>query len=201
MARTAILSRRGFLGVGGAAAALAAAGGSYAWLMGSDEDYARMAGDAAPVLLSIKEYAVLDALAAALVHPIKRGPGVGQAMTALRIDRELSLHHESTLAADVRASLALLEHAPALDGLGPRFTALSDSDKQAFLAGCAGAGGGIRRAAYAGVRFLVLFFYYTDDRTWPGIGYAGPSVEEKPFEGGNRIANLRAAPLRPTAGA
>lgn len=181
-------SRRGFLGAG--AAAVIAAGGGYLWLRGSDEEYARMAAGAAPIVLSIKEYAVLDALAAAIIHPLKNGPGVRAAMTALRIDRELSFHHDSSLADDIKASLTLLENISALDGLGPRFTGLSDTDKQVFLANCAGAGPGLRRAAYNGIRFLVMFFYYTDDRTWPDVGYSGPFVDEKLFEGGNRIANL-----------
>ncbi len=188
--RTAVLSRRGFLGVGGAAV-IAASG--YVWLSGSDAEYARMAAGASPKLLSIKEYAVLSALASAIIFPLGAGPSVKDAMTALRIDRELSLHSESSLASDVKASLLLLEHAPVLDGLGPRFTELSPKSQLDFLKNCTTAGAGLRRSAYVGVRFLITFFYYTDDRAWPGIGYAGPMVEEKLFEGGNRIANLKLA--------
>ncbi|MBA4306912.1 MAG: hypothetical protein C0429_09280 [Sphingopyxis sp.] len=191
MTPSRFVSRRGFLGVGAAAAIMA--GGGYLWLRGSDAEYARMAAGAAPVTLSIKEYAVLDALAAALIHPLKDGPGTSAALTALRIDRELSFHHDTSLAEDIKASLALLENLPALDALGPRFTALNNKDKQSFLANCAKAGPGLRRAAYNGIRFLVMFFYYTDDRSWPAIGYSGPLVDEKPFEGGNRISNLGAA--------
>jgi hypothetical protein len=182
------LSRRGFLGVGGAT--LAAAGAGYFWVTGSDAGYARMASGAKPSLLSIMEYAVLDALATAIIHPINGAPDAKKALTALRIDRELSLHHDSSLSTDMKASLGLLEHAPLLDGLGPRFTDLSASAKQTFLANCMNAEPGLRRAAYNGVRFLIVFFYYTDDRAWPGIGYGGPFVDEKIFEGGNRIANL-----------
>lgn len=183
-----ILSRRGFLGAG--VAATIAAGGGYLWLAGSDAEYARMAAGAQPTLLSIKEYAVLDALAEAIIHPLGGGPGVRKARTALRIDRELSFHDDNSLAEDIRASLALLENMPALDGMGPRFTGLNAKDKQVFLSNCVNAGPGLRRSAYNGVRFLIVFFYYTDDRTWPDIGYAGPLVDEKVFEGGNRIANL-----------
>ena len=198
MTPVSFFSRRGFLGVGAAAAI--AAGGGYLWLRGSDAEYTRMAAGAAPVLLSIKEYAVLDALAGAMIHPLKGGPGVRAAMTALRIDRELSFHHETSMADDVKASLALLENMTALDGLGPRFTGLNDKDKQTFLANCAAAGPGLRRAAFNGIRFLVLFFYYSDERTWPGVGYSGPLVDEKLFEGGNRIANLDAAKAGLTGG-
>lgn len=194
MTPTSFFSRRGFLGAGAATAILA--GGGYVWLRGSDADYARMAAGAAPVVLSIREYAVLDALAAAIIQPLRGGPGVGAAMTALRIDRELSFHHETSMVDDIKASLALLENMSVIDGLGPRFTALDDADKQTFLANCVNAGPGLRRAAYNGIRFLVVFFYYTDDRTWPGIGYAGPMMAEKLFEGGNRIANLTGSTAR-----
>lgn len=159
-----------------------------------------MAAGVTPVVLSIREYAVLDALAAAIVHPLKDGPGVRRAMTALRIDRELSFHHETTMLDDIKASLTLLENMPALDGLGPRFTALSNADKKVFLANCSGAGPGLRRAAYNGIRFLIVFFYYTDDRTWPAIGYSGPFVDEKPFEAGNRISNLGNAKVSQAGG-
>lgn len=179
-------------------AAAIAAGGGYLWMRGDDEEYERMAAGAVPVVLSVKEYAILDALAAAIIHPVKNGPGVGKAMTALRIDRELSLQPETSLANDIKASLALLENMSLLDGLGPRFTGLSHKDKQVFLASCANAGPGLRRAAYNGIRFLIVFFYYTDDRTWPALGYSGPLVDEKLFEGGNRIANLGSAKTRYT---
>ncbi|UNK79591.1 hypothetical protein MNQ96_00385 [Sphingopyxis granuli] len=189
-------SRRGFLGTGAAVAI--ATGGGYLWLRGDDEEYERMAAGAAPTVLSVKEYAVLNALAAAIIQPPKAGPSVGEAMTALRIDRELSFHHETSLTGDIKASLVLLENMSLLDGLGPRFTGLSEKNKQLFLANCANAGPGLRRAAYNGIRFLIVFFYYTDDRTWPALGYSGPFVDEKPFDGGNRIANLTSAKARHT---
>lgn len=189
--RLAGLSRRGFLGVTGLAAAVA--GGGYLWLAGNDDEYLQLADGAQPSLLSIKEYAVLTVLAGDIIRPFGKGPSVKDAMTALRIDRELLFHGDSSLADDFRAGLQFLEHAPAMDGLGMRYTSLSSADRQKFLASCAGSEAGLRRAAYAGVRFFTIFFYYSDDRTWPGIGYGGPLVDEKLFEGGNRIANLKLA--------
>ena len=62
MTSFSFFSRRGFLGVGVAAAI--AAGGGYLWMRGDDEEYERMAAGAVPVVLSVKEYAILDALAA-----------------------------------------------------------------------------------------------------------------------------------------
>ena len=193
MSRSSFISRRGFLGIGGASAALALVGGG-AWLSGDDAVYRQLSGGFEPEILSLKEFGVLSALASAMIAPLPGGPSVRDAMTPARIDKELSFHPESTLAEDIKASLVLLEHAPLLSGLGPRFSELDEAGQKKFLSLCAAGGPGLLRSAYAGIRFLVVFFYYTDDRTWPGIGYAGPTTPEKLFEGGNRIANLKQKP-------
>lgn len=189
MSRGGIISRRGFLGAGGAAIAISAVAG-IVWLQASAPDYVKLAGGLTPTTLGVSEFGVLSALAAAMIAPMPGGPSVKDAMTAARIDRELSFHPDSTLAEDIAASLTLLEHWPIVQGYGARFTALAAEQQATFLSACANGGPGLTRSAFAGVRFLVVFFYYSDDRTWPGLGYAGPSMPEKLFEGGNRIANL-----------
>ena len=192
MGRGGIISRRGFLGVGGATLAVSAVAG-VAWLEASKPDYVALGSGFSPKTLSISEFGVLAALATAMIAPLPGGPSVKDAMTAARIDRELSFHRDSTLAEDIAASLTLLEHWPIVQGYGARFSALGASEQKAFLSACANGGPGLTRSAFAGVRFLVIFFYYSDDRTWPGLGYAGPQIAEKPFEAGNRIANLQSA--------
>ncbi|UYV16575.1 hypothetical protein [Porphyrobacter sp. ULC335] len=189
MSRAGVLSRRSFLGVGGAAVAASLVAG-YVTLGGDDAEYRALGGGFEPVVLDIAEFGILSAVAAAMIAPLPGGPSVVQTMTAARIDRELSLHHDNTLAADIKASLTLLEYLPLTQGFGARFSALGTGDQLKFLKQCAAGGPGVVRAAYAGIRFLVVFFYFTDDRTWPGLGYAGPQMPEKLFEGGNRIANL-----------
>jgi hypothetical protein len=178
MSRAGVLSRRSFLGVGGAAVAASLVAG-YVTLGGDDAEYRALGGGFEPVVLDIAEFGILSAVAAAMIAPLPGGPSVVQTMTAARIDRELSLHHDNTLAADIKASLTLLEYLPLAQGFGARLSALGAGDQLAFLKQCA-----------AGIRFLVVFFYFTDDRTWPSLGYAGPQMPEKLFEGGNRIANL-----------
>lgn len=192
MGRGGIISRRGFLGVGGATLAVSAVAG-IAWLQASEPDYVALGAGLSPKTLGVSEFGVLTALATAMIAPLPGGPSVKDAMTAARIDRELSFHPDNTLAEDITASLTLLEHWPIVQGYGARFSALRASDQTAFLSACANGGPGLTRSAFAGVRFLVIFFYYSDERTWPGIGYAGPQIAEKPFEAGNRIANLQSA--------
>jgi hypothetical protein len=53
------------------------------------------------------------------------------------------------------------------------------------------------RRHVSGLRFLCVFLYYTDDRTWPSIGYGGPMVERKIPEAANALEAL----ARPVGGA
>lgn len=187
------LSRRGFLGAGAAGLGLlSAAAAGWAWLRSNDAVYRSLVGDVVPNALTVSELAILGALAEAMIVPAPGTPTANQAQTARRIDRELAFHSESKLLSDVKTSLLFLEHLPVIDLSGLRFTALSAAGRVNFLEACARSQWGLRQTAYAGIKFLILFFYYTDDRTWRSIGYAGPTVPEKMFEGGNRITNLPA---------
>ncbi len=184
------LSRRGFLGAGAVGAAALVAAGSWFWWDGDDATYRAMIGAAVPTVLSVKQLAILGALAEAVIVAAPGAPTAAEAETARRIDRELIFHKDSKLVSDVKASLALLEHLPALDFLGTRFTALGAADKARFLRNCETSSWSARTQAFVGLKFLILFFYYTDSRTWHSIGYGGLQVAEKFFEGGNTIANL-----------
>lgn len=194
------LSRRGFLGAGAAGAGVLVAAGGWLWWRGGDGVYHAMADGAVPSVLSVKELAILATLAEQVIAVAPGAPTVRQAETARRIDRELSFHEGSKLLSDVKLSLALIEHWPTLDFIGSRFTALSAADKTRFLRNCETSSWSLRREAFAGLKFLIVFFYYSDDRTWPSIGYGGPLVPEKLFEGGNRIANLPPLSRRAASG-
>ncbi|MDE2013204.1 MAG: twin-arginine translocation signal domain-containing protein [Alphaproteobacteria bacterium] len=193
------LSRRGFLGAGAAGAAALAAAGGWFWWEGDETRYRAMIGAAVPRVLNVKELAILGAICETVIAVAPGAPSVAEAETARRIDRELIFHEESQLVSDVKLSLALLEHLPALDFLGPRFTELAAAERTRFLHNCETSAWAARRQAFTGIKFLILFFYYCDARTWPSIGYAGPQVAEKLYEGGNTIANL--PPLKRAKGA
>ncbi len=184
------LSRRGFLGASAVGAAALVAAGGWFWWDGGEATYRAMIGGAVPAVLSVKELAILSALAETVIAVAPGAPTTGEAATARRIDRELVFHKDSKLVSDVKASLALLEHLPVLDFLGTRFTALGTTDKARFLRNCETSSWSARAQAFSGLKFLILFFYYADSRTWRSVGYGGPQVAEKFFEGGNTIANL-----------
>jgi len=186
------LSRRGFLGAGAVGVGLLGAAAGWLWFGGQTGYRKRLAG-AVPTTLSVRELATLEALADAMITAAPGAPTAAQAMVARRLDRELAFHHGGKLVSDIKASLALMEFLPVIEMKGARFTELSSADAARFLESCGRSSWSLARLSYAGIKFALMFFYYSDDRTWRSIGYAGPMVPEKPYEGGNRIANLASA--------
>jgi len=188
------VSRRGFLGAGAVGLGALGVAASWLWLRTDNSHYRSMIGGAVPVVLTVGELAILQALADAFVEPAQDAPSAREAQTARRIDRELSFHLGSKLVSDVKLSLSLIEWLPLAGLSGRKFTTLTPAEKLSFLRACETSRWSIRNQAFAGLKFLILFFYYSDDRTWPTIGYAGPTVPEKFFAGGNRISNLSPIP-------
>jgi hypothetical protein len=90
----------------------------------------------------------------------------------------------------VRAALTMIEYGPFLDLHLRPFTRLAPDAQDSYLRACAESGWRLRRNAFAGLRFLCLFFYYSDDRTWRSIGYGGPMVDRKLPEAANAIEAL-----------
>ena len=151
--------------------------------------YEDQIGGETPEVLTAKELAILMAFADRVITPGDASPTPRDARVARRVDREL-VFSDGRLASDVRAALALIEHAPILDFRLRRFTNLAPADQDAYLAQCAQSGWTLRRNAYSGLRFLCLFLYYTDDRTWRSIGYGGVMVDRKLPEASNALAAL-----------
>jgi len=187
------LSRRGFLKTGAGAALLLVGYQAVRHGLGDDDEEYRalLAGEQAEAL-SIKEFAVLSSVVRCLVGPAQGAPTTEETRTAARIDRELMIHGGKLLQ-DLRDSLLVVEHGTFLEGYGERFTRLNAAQQSIFLQSCRSSSLGLRRQVYGGLRFLTMFFYYSDDRSWPLLGYQGPWQAIKFYEGGNRIENL--APL------
>jgi len=175
------LSRRGFLRIGAAASAAIVGAGALAGCTHLTHDDGP---DEQPDVLTRRELATLAAIADRVIVPGADGPTARDARTARRIDRELAFN-EGTLVDDVRAALALMEYGPFLDLRWRPFTRLAADEQDAYLRASAESRWTLRRNALNGLRFLCLFFYYTDDRTWPAIGYGGPMVERKLPEAAN----------------
>ena len=175
-----LLSRRGFLRAGAITSAALVCGGTIAGCL-RDE---RSVVDEHPEVLSRGELATLAAVADRVIATVEGTPTAREARTARRIDRELTFN-QGTLVGDVRAALALIEYGPFLDLHLRPFTRLDAEAQDAYLRASSESSWALRRNAFSGLRFLCLFFYYSDDRTWPSIGYGGTMVDRKLPEAAN----------------
>jgi hypothetical protein len=195
MVSNALITRRGFLKASAVTTTALIGGGSLAGCV-SETSYRAIVGEERPEALSIRELAILMKVADRVIAPAPGAPTAAEARTARRIDRELA-YSDGILTDDVRAALAVVEYGPLLDLRGRRFTRLSTAEQHAYLRSCAASSWTLRRNAVSGLRFLCVFLYYTDDRTWPSIGYGGPMVERKIPEAANALEAL----ARPVGGA
>jgi hypothetical protein len=175
-ANLAALTRRGFLvrsaGLGAALALGGLAGGT------GCSGYDDLLGGETPQVLAPREYAVLRAVAARMAPGGSSHPGAAELGVAARVDRELAFHG-SVLRGDVRDALRVVEWWP-LPARFARFTRLPGALQDAELAASAASQLAFRRSAFSGLKFLVMFFYYTQDAAWAGTGYDGPWVPRQP---------------------
>jgi hypothetical protein len=85
--------------------------------------------------------------------------------------------------APLPALLRLVEWGPLLfEGRLARFTHLDGAAQDAHLAGWMRSRFGWRRQGFLALRNLALLGYWSQDETWPLIGYRGPLLPPKPSE-------------------
>lgn len=169
------ITRRGFLRRSAAAAVCLAGAGLLQ--AGCGEEALPLPPGEHPLVLGPADYGVLRALCARLVPGGPNHPGAVDLRVPLRVDRELSFHGER-LRSDVRDALRLIEWGALLTRL-QRFSRLDARAQDAELEALARSRLAVRRTAFQGVKFLVMFFHYTQDPAWAGIGYDGPWVARR----------------------
>ena len=140
-------------------------------------------------LLSATEFDTLEAVARIVVGAPEGQPSTRDAHTAERVELELTKAW-GKLASDVKAALKVVEYLPVFWGEGARLTRLPVDKQIQMVERMRLHDNMLVRSAYNGLRFLCIFFYYTDSRTWQRIGYSGPAVQAKFYEAGNSIVNL-----------
>lgn len=92
-----------------------------------------------------------------------------------RIDHYLS-QGDAEVVTGVRGALQFMEHeAPKLIGTALSFSVLSFIDRSSTMQTME-ASNGLPVQVFAGLKTLSLFFFYSDDASWPHIGYDGPLV-------------------------
>jgi hypothetical protein len=125
--------------------------------------------------LSAKEFLVLQAVARRILASDGPAPSCDEVEAPLHADAYLARLDEA-LRSDLRALLHLFEHGSSLKG---RFTRMSGEQQDRVLAAWESSGSGLKRRGFQALKTLCLFGYWRDDRTWPHIGYSGPTVKRK----------------------
>ncbi|RRJ84396.1 gluconate 2-dehydrogenase subunit 3 family protein [Aestuariirhabdus litorea] len=96
---------------------------------------------------------------------------------ALRIDHYLD-PTDNDLLTGLRGALLFVEHkSPELIGAPSPFSALSASERERCLLALKEAGP-VAVSVFAALRGLCLFYFYTDEHSWPHIGYDGPLIAQ-----------------------
>ncbi len=128
------------------------------------------------VWLSPWQYLVVAAVARRIVDPdAPDAPSPDSVDVAGFVDRYVAAM-PSGLRDDVGGLLGVVEHvAPLRAGYARRFTNLGPSAQDAALVWLERAGG-LFAGAFDGLRALVFMGYYRDPRTWPQLGYEGPTL-------------------------
>ena len=171
LTRRQMLKLTGFgAGALGLSAALLMRGG------GSAHYRSLLPGGLVPRTLGEKELAVLHAFCDRIITADR--PTAREARVAERIDRELAFH-APRLRRDLGAALLLVEHGGPLHLQATRFTRLRPDAQDARLTAMS-VGLDLEQQAFFGLRLVCTFFYYCDERTWPGIHYGGPMTARKP---------------------
>ena len=166
------LSRRGFLALAGGGAAL----GSLASLRAvpaaalADTESRFFASGEREILTQVVERMVATGDPAA--------PPVRATRTIATIDA-LCARLDPTTTAPLPALLRLVEWGPVLfERRLARFTTLAPDDQDAALRGWMTSGLALRRIGFYALRNLSLLGYWSQDETWPLVGYAGPLLRK-----------------------
>ena len=116
---------------------------------------------------------VLRAICARLL-PASDAPPAAEMNVARRMESLLAQLGPRPLS-DFRRLLALFEWSPMLfDTIPGRFTRLSAENQDQVIRGWATSRLGFRRSGFVAVKRLAMSIYYSQEETWPAIGFPGP---------------------------
>ena len=124
------------------------------------------------------EALVLEAFAARLLPVHASRPTVAEVELVARLDEKidwLQATVEPGLGQDLRNLVRLVEYGPFFIGYHfGRFTRLDAASQDAYLRSWERSRFAPLRMAFRNLRALCVFFYFSDQRTWPSTHYAGP---------------------------
>jgi hypothetical protein len=175
-------TRRGFLGLAGGAAALAALAQIRTLPAGAAA--ATAGGGAAargPRFFDVRETEILTQAVERLVDTGEASAPPVRATRAIDTIDALCGALDPAITAPLPALLRLVEWGPLLfEGRPVRFTALDPAGRDAALEGWMRSRFAWRRTGFLALRNLALLGYWSQDATWPLIGYHGPLLRRPP---------------------
>ena len=171
-------SRRGFLGLAGSGAALASLASLRAIPAAASAAVAAPAG--AP-FFGPRETEILTQVVVRMVDTGEPGaPPVRETRAIATLDA-LCGSLDPAATAPLPALLRLVEWGPLLfERRFARFTTLDAAGQDAALTGWMRSDLALRRMGFYALRNLSLLGYWSQDATWPLVGYAGPLLKRPP---------------------
>lgn len=129
-------------------------------------------------VLSADAYQILNAVSDALIPSGGSfEPGARDIDLALRIDSYLQ-PEDTDLLAGIQGALLFMQHkAPSLIGSSALFSELDVATRERVLLALKAAGG-VPLSIFSALRGLSIFYFYTDERVWPHIGYEGTLLSQ-----------------------
>jgi len=160
-------TRRGFLRLAGASAAFAS--------LANLRALPAAAGAAGGRFFASEEREVLTQVVERIVDTGEPSAPAVRATAAIDTIDALCVSLDPDATAPLPALLRLVEWSPLVfDGRVARFTALAPGDQDRVLTGWMRSRFAWRRMAFLALRNLALLGYWSQDATWPLIGYGGP---------------------------
>jgi hypothetical protein len=169
------LSRRTFLQLAGSGAALAALA-----RLPALPALATAAGDGTPAFFSAEEQEILTQVVERMVDTgLPDAPRVRDSGAVACIDR-LCRGLDAELVGPLPLLLRAVEWGPYVFELRfGRFTTLPDDAKDASLRGWMTSSIGLRRLGFQALKNLSMLGWYSQEASWPAIGYAGPLLARR----------------------
>jgi hypothetical protein len=164
-------TRRGFLRLAGTGAALA----GLARLRALPAGAAQLADAGGARFFAEREREILTCIVERMVDTGEPGAPAVRATRTLDTIDGLCRALDPTLTAPLPALVRLVEWGPLVfDGRLARFGSLDAEARDAHLRGWMRSRLALRRAGFLALRNLALLGYWSQDETWPLIGYQGP---------------------------
>jgi hypothetical protein len=124
--------------------------------------------------LSVKDYAILLHIADVLLPAGGGYPSHRELGTVLQLDAELSAW-EPVRSQEVPVLLRLVEHGTQIFGYSlHRFTRLPAERQREYLMGWGESALNAKRGGFVALKGLLGFYYFSNPKVWPVIGYDGP---------------------------